>query len=107
MNFKELQERIYRNKVNHGFNVKDVFMEFCSAFNELGEASDAFAYKDRDDVGTELADTIIYILGIVEILNREYGLGIDLEDRIMRKIEKIEKRVYTKQENGGYTKTEG
>ena len=38
MNFKQLQKDVYQNKVNHGFNVTDLNMEFCLAYGELGEA---------------------------------------------------------------------
>lgn len=41
-------------------------------------------------MGEELADVAIYLLGISEIL------GIDLEQEILKKIEKNRKRVYQK-----------
>lgn len=46
--------------------------------------------KKKDDLGEELADVAIYLLGISEIL------GIDLENEILNKIEKNSKRVYKK-----------
>ena len=83
----QLQKRIYDNKVAKGFNVSDVYMEFCYMYGEMHEACDAYA-KKKDDLGEELADVAIYLLGLSEIL------GIDLGGEIMRKMEKNEKRQY-------------
>jgi len=101
IDLKWLQKRIFKNKQDHGFNTTDVYMEFCSAHNELGEASDDYAYKGGKKVGEELADAVIYILGIAEML------GYTMEEEILKKVAKIEKRVYTKHDDGSYTKTEG
>ena len=89
---KKLQKDVYQNKVNHGFNTTDLNIEFCLAYGELGEAYMAWL-KKKDDLGEELADVAIYLLGISEIL------GIDLENEILNKIEKNSKRVY-KEVNG-------
>lgn len=99
IDFKQLQKDVYQNKVNHGFNVTDLNMEFCLAYGELGEAYMAWL-KKKDDLGEELADVAIYLMGISEIL------GINLEDEIVHKIEKNKKRVY-KKVNGVYIKKEG
>ena len=95
---KKLQKEVYDNKVNHGFNVTDLNMEFCLAYGELGEAYMAWL-KQKEDLGEELADVAIYLLGISEIL------GIDLESEILHKIEKNKKRVY-KKVNGAHIKVE-
>lgn len=87
----QLQKRVYKNKVAQGFNVTDIFKEFCYTYGELSEACEAYL-KKKDDLGEELADVVIYLLGLSEILN------IDLEKEILSKIEKNEKRKYT-QEN--------
>lgn len=99
IDFNQLQKDVYQNKVNHGFNVTDLNMEFCLAYGELGEAYMAWL-KKKDDLGEELADVAIYLMGISEIL------GINLEDEIVHKIEKNKKRVY-KKVNGVYIKKEG
>ena len=96
---KELQKAVYQNKVNHGFNVTDISIEFCLANCELGEAYMAWI-KKKDDLGEEIADVAIYLLGISEIL------GIDLEKEIINKIEKNKKRVYIKDKNGVLLKEE-
>ena len=87
MDLKKLQQEIYQNKVNHGFNITDVNKEFCFLYGEVGEAYDAYL-KKKDDLGSELADIAIYLLGLSEIL------GIDLEKEIQKKVYKNSKREY-------------
>ena len=99
VDLKKLQKEVYQNKVNHGFNVTDISMEFCLANGELGEAYIAWL-KKKDDLGEELADVVIYLLGIAEIL------GIDLENEVINKIEKNKKRVYKKDSKGVLIKEE-
>ena len=89
MNLKETQKEIYKNKIEKGFNVTDINKEFCLLYGEVGEAYDAYR-KNKDDLGEELADIAIYLLGLSEIL------GIDLESEIENKILKNKNRVYKK-----------
>lgn len=96
---KQLQKAVYQNKVDHGFNTTNVEFEFCLAYGELGEAYQAYL-KHKADLGEELADVAIYLLGISEIL------GIDLEQEILQKMEKNRKRTYKKAGNE-YIKIEG
>lgn len=99
INFKQLQKDVYQNKVNHGFNTTNLNMEFCLAYGELGEAYMAWL-KKKDDLGEELADVVIYLMGISEIL------GLNLEKEIINKIRKNAKRIY-KTVNGVLIKEEG
>ena len=87
MNMKEIQKEIWQNKVDKGFNITDVNKEFCLLYGEVGEAYEAYR-KKKDDLGEELADIAIYLLGLSEML------GIDLEDEIINKVKKNRKRVY-------------
>jgi len=87
IDLKQLQKRVYQNKVAKHFNVTDIYMEFCYAYGELAEACDAYI-KKKDDLGEELADVVLYLLGLSEIL------GIDLEKELLNKIDKNEKRQY-------------
>lgn len=98
VDLKELQKKVYQNKINHGFNVTDLNYEFCLAYGEMGEAYMAWL-KKKEDLGEELADVAIYLMGISEIL------GIDLEQEIVHKIDKNSKRVY-KNVNGVPVKEE-
>lgn len=87
MNMKKIQKNIWQNKVNKGFNTTDVNKEFCFLYGEVAEAYDAYR-KKKDDLGEELADVAIYLMGLAEML------GFDLEDEILNKVEKNTKRVY-------------
>lgn len=87
LDLEEIQKRIYRNKVEKGFNITDIGKEFCLTYGELGEAFDAW-HKKKESVGEELADVAIYLLGLSEIL------GINLEEEILRKMSINEKRQY-------------
>ena len=98
VDFTKLQRDVYQNKINHGFNVTDINFEFCLAYGEMGEAYSAWL-KKKDDLGEELADVVIYLMGISEIL------GINLESEIVNKIKKNKKRVY-KMVNGVLVKEE-
>jgi len=87
MNTLDIQKAIYANKVAKGFNVTDIPMEFTYLYGEVGEAFEAWR-KKKENLGEELADVAIYLLGMAEIL------GIDLENEILQKMEKNTKRVY-------------
>ena len=89
MKLKELQKKIYQNKVNKGFNTTDIAKEFCLLYGEVGEAYEAYR-KKKPDLNEELADIAIYLLVISEIL------GFDLEKEIENKVAINEKRVYKK-----------
>lgn len=96
IDLKELQKRVYENKVNKKFNVTDVNLEFCLAYGELSEAHSAWM-NHKVDLGEEFADVVIYLLGLCEILH------IDLESEVINKIAKNEKRKY-KIVDGAYIK---
>ena len=99
MDLSEMQKRVYQNKLNKGFNVTDVPKEFCYLYGEVAEAYDAYL-KGKEDLGEELADVAIYLLGLSEIL------GYDLKEQVEYKMSKNEKRIY-KEVNGAHIKIEG
>lgn len=99
VDLKMLQKMVVQNKVNKGFNTKDINMEFNLTYGELAEAYNAYMYN-KDDLGEELADVVIYVLGIAELL------GIDLETELVKKIDKNKKRRYI-EEDGKWIKIEG
>ncbi|MGN1069939.1 MAG: MazG-like family protein [Candidatus Fimadaptatus sp.] len=84
---RELQTEAYQNKLDKGFNVTDVNLEFCLTYGELAEAHEAWR-KKRPDVGEELADVTIYLMGLAEIL------GVDLQAEVERKVSKNRRREY-------------
>lgn len=87
MDLKQVQKNIWQNKLNKGFNTTDVNKEFCLLYGEVAEAHEVYR-KKKDDLGEELADIAIYLMGLSEML------GFDLEQQIKYKVEKNEKRVY-------------
>lgn len=89
MELSKVQKRVIENKINHGFNITDICKEFCLLYGEVGEAYEAYR-KKKDNLGEELADVAIYLMGIAELLN------IDLESEISKKLEINEKRKYKK-----------
>lgn len=68
-------------------NVTDINKEFCLTYGEMAEAYEAWR-KKKDDVGEEIADVVIYLLGLSEILN------INLESELLKKINKNKHREY-------------
>lgn len=97
IDLKQLQKDIYGNKVAKGFNTTDVHLEFNLTYGEISEAFNAYS-KKLPDLGEELADVAIYLLGLAEILN------VDLEKEILKKVEKNKNRVYEKI-NGVHVRT--
>jgi NTP pyrophosphatase (non-canonical NTP hydrolase) len=87
IDLKQLQKKIYDNKIHKWFNTTDIHKEFCYIYEELAEANRAY-YRKESNVWEELADTVIFILWLAEIL------WINLEEEILQKIDINEKRIY-------------
>ena len=87
MDLRQIQKDIFQNKIDKGFNTTDINKEFCFLYGEVGEAYDAYR-KKKDDLGEELADIAIYLMGLSEML------GKDLQKEIEYKFAKNGKRVY-------------
>jgi NTP pyrophosphatase (non-canonical NTP hydrolase) len=82
-----------------GFNTTDIPMEFCLLNGEVAEAFDAWRKGSRE-VGEELADSAIYLLGLAEMVS------VDLQNEIVAKIEKNAARIYRRLPSGVLVKTE-
>ncbi|HEY6309858.1 MAG TPA: MazG-like family protein [Streptosporangiaceae bacterium] len=100
MDIRSAQERAWQNKVAKGFNTTDIPLEFCLLQGETAEAFDAWR-KAREDLGPELADVVIYLLGLAEMT------GVDLQDEIEAKMAKNAARVYQRLPNGVLARTNG
>ena len=72
-----LQRAVYQNKVDKGFNITDINLEICLIYGELNESYDAYL-NSPETVGEELADVMIYLMGLSEIV------GIDLQAELER-----------------------
>lgn len=91
IDLNECQKRIVDNKIKKGFNTTNMHMEFCLLNGEVSEAYEAWLKKfDRAELGSELADIGIYLLGLSEML------GFSLEEEILKKMEINENRIYEK-----------
>jgi NTP pyrophosphatase (non-canonical NTP hydrolase) len=87
MDLRAAQKAVYQNKVDKGFNTTDVNKEFCFLYGEVAEAYDAWR-KKKGNVGEELADVAIYLMGLSEIL------GVDLAEEIEKKMHINQNRQY-------------
>lgn len=77
IDLKQKQKEVYQNKIEKGFSLDPNF-NFNLLYGEVGEAFEAY-YKKHDDLGSEFADIVIYVMGLCETL------GIDLEEEILKK----------------------
>jgi NTP pyrophosphatase (non-canonical NTP hydrolase) len=89
IDLQKLQKEIWDNKLEKGFNTDDICLEFNLTYGELAEAFDAYQ-KKQDNVGEELADVAIYLLGLAKMLD------VNLEDEVLKKMTKNKNRVYKK-----------
>ena len=94
LTFRQIQKRIWDNKVKKGFNTTDIEREFLYLTEELGEAVKAYRKGDKDELAEEIVDIIIYSLGLFKIL------GKDGYEELMKKMEKNEKREYQAAKEG-------
>lgn len=92
MNIRDMQKAIYQNKIDHQFNVTNIEKEFLSLYGKVAEDFDA--YRKKQNVGEELADVAIYLLGLAEILS------IDLDGEIQKKMKINQAHRYTSYGNG-------
>lgn len=96
MNLAQIQAAAMANKAARGFNLTDVPLEFCLLTAEVGEAIDA--WRHEGDVGSELADVVIFAAGLAGIL------GIDLQAAVEAKLAVNAARTYRALPNGCHVK---
>ncbi|GGP62980.1 MULTISPECIES: MazG-like family protein [Streptomyces] len=93
MEIRTAQRQAWENKIEKGFNVTDVPLEFGLLTAEVGEAFTAWR-KRLPDFGEELADVFLYLAALAEMN------GVDLDDEVARKLEKNRRRAYVRDERG-------
>jgi NTP pyrophosphatase (non-canonical NTP hydrolase) len=96
VDFRTAQQLVTDNKIAKGFN-QDVPTEVCLLQGELAEFFHAWR-RGQQDMGEELADVVLYALGLAGIL------GIDLQVEVENKIEKNARRRYFPGPNGTLVK---
>jgi NTP pyrophosphatase (non-canonical NTP hydrolase) len=87
MDFREVQQRAWANKVLQGFSTTDVPREFMLLVEEAGEAFSAWR-KGKAELGEELADVALFLAGVAEMT------GHDLQAEAEAKLEKNTQREY-------------
>lgn len=102
---KDLQKRIYKNKINKGFNTaadyEGLNQEICFLAEEVGEIARSHRRGERREVVDSVTDVLIYTLGLLEIL------GVDADEQVEKVLKNIEKRKYKKNLNGGFKRVKG
>lgn len=93
MTIREMQQRVWANKVRQGFNTTDVPTEFCLAMTELGEAFDAWR-KTPETLAEELADVLLFVISLAEMNELDLGAAVEA------KMAKNERRIYQDGPNG-------
>ena len=83
-----MQQETYQNKVDKHWNISSIETELCLMQGEIAEFYEAYR-KRLPNIGEELADVAIYLLGIAEILH------LDLEKEIEGKMRVNRRRQYT------------
>lgn len=98
MDLSEIQKKIYQNKVNKGFNVKDIGKEIILMTEELGELAkayknsnkkDAIEINNKEEILDAIGDLSIYCLGLFKMM------GVDGEKVIEDIIRNNENRSHT------------
>jgi NTP pyrophosphatase (non-canonical NTP hydrolase) len=87
MDIRSSQELAWEDKVGKGLNTTDIPLEFCLLQGEIAEAFEAWR-QGRDDLGEELADVAIYLMGLAELT------GVNLQGEVETKLAKNAARVY-------------
>ena len=95
-NIKNLQKRVFENKVKKGLNTKRIEPELLLLTEEVGEVIRAYRRESKEKVAEELADVVIYCLGLFEILGR------NAQKEILKKVKRNEDRIYGKVSRQGW-----
>ncbi|MBU0648595.1 hypothetical protein KJ969_00595 [Patescibacteria group bacterium] len=98
MELQKLQQQIYQNKVNRGFNTTDIGKEIILMTEELGELARAYKNSDKkpakeisnkDEIIDAVGDMMVYCLGLCAIL------GADSEQVLQKIAQDNETREHT------------
>lgn len=94
------QQRIFDNKVAHGFNTTNIYQEARYILEEVAELMRAVEKEDKENILEELSDIVIFAYGCAAVA----CVG-DLDTKIFEKMAINESRVYTKNSEGDFIKT--
>ena len=79
--YRDLQLSIYQNKLDRGFNVKDVGKEILLMTEEFGELCDALLKDDRPGIIDAVGDLECYCLGLCAMF------GVDADRYVNRQVD--------------------
>ena len=100
MNLKQLQKRIFANKIKQGFNISSDYNginhEISLLAEELGELSRSHRRGNKKGVVDAVTDIIVHTLGLMEILK------LDGDKEVEKVLKDIKKRKYIKSKEGSY-----
>lgn len=90
------QKVAYQHKLDHGWNVTDFSKEFKSVRGELEEAETAYRNGEMKQMVEELADVLIYLLGMTEMAGQDLGEALEKKQGIVgaRTYDENNKRTY-------------
>ena len=74
--FRQAQDRAWANKVDKGFSVTDVPLEFWLLQREISEAFTAWR-EGSAELGAELADVAIFTMGLAEMTGVDLGREVE------------------------------
>lgn len=98
MSITEFQKQVFQNKINRGFNVKDVGKEIILMTEELGELAKAYKKSNKkpandidnkDEIIDAIGDLMVYCLGLCEML------GVDCRKVLEKIIENNRERTHS------------
>jgi len=98
MDLQKLQQKIYQNKVNRGFNATDIGKEIVLMTEEMGELARAYKNSDKkpakeisnkDEIVDAVGDLMVYCLGLCAML------GADSEQVLQNIVQDNETREHT------------
>jgi NTP pyrophosphatase (non-canonical NTP hydrolase) len=84
--YNELQQKVYENKLNKGFNVTSVNKEIVLMAEEFGELCDAYITDNDAEIIDAIGDLMIYCLGLCAMLKAD-------SDKIINKAAEQPERV--------------
>lgn len=95
---KDLQKRIFQNKVKQGFNTSSDYQGInqgiCCLVEELGELARHHRRGEIIKVVDSVIDLLVYTLGLLEII------GVDGDAEIDKVLKEIGKREYMQESDG-------
>lgn len=79
LSLDQIQERIWQNKLNKGFNTTDPLREIAYLMGEFGEFAEGIRNPEREDILEAAVDMIIFVLGLFTLYKQTGSKHISLK----------------------------